>query len=273
MAGHVISFYLKEQGHSVSTWTRRPFPYFSDNIVIDLSNLTKLREIVEGADYDIIVNCVGILNQSAESNKSEAVLMNSYLPHFLCELTQHMRTRIIHISTDCVFSGHTGNYGEHSLRDGETFYDRSKALGEIDNEKDLTFRTSIIGPDLKQDGIGLFNWFKKQSGDIYGYKKVIWTGVTTLVLAEAIEKAASQGLSGLYHLVNNETITKYELLGLFNLHFEQGVTIHPSEAVTLNKSLVNHRTDFKFNVLKYGSMIAAMKVWMLEHKQLYPHYF
>ena len=92
------------------------------------------------------------------------------------------------MSTDCVFSGKTGWYSETSSRDGETFYDRSKALGELENNKDLTFRNSIIGPDLNKNGIGLFNWFMKQEGQIYGFTKAIWTGVTTLTLAKAMER-------------------------------------------------------------------------------------
>ena len=101
------------------------------------------------------------------------------------------------MSTDCVFSGKTGGYDESSLRDGETFYDRSKALGELENQKDLTFRNSIIGPDLNEEGIGLFNWFMKQTGEINGYTKAMWTGVTTLTLAKAMESAVQQGLTGL----------------------------------------------------------------------------
>ena len=85
------------------------------------------------------------------------------------------------------------------------FYDRMKALGEIENERHLTFRNSIIGPDMKEDGIGLFNWFMKQKGTIYGYTEAIWTGVTTLTLAKAMERVGSEGLCGLYNLVYNES--------------------------------------------------------------------
>src|SRR5699024_1115052 len=108
------------------------------------------------------------------------------------------KTKIIHMSTDCVFSGKIGNYKEDSLRDGETFYDRSKALGELDNQKDLTFRNSIIGPDINENGIGLFNWFMKQEGSINGYSKAIWTGVTTLTLAKAMDSALKEDLVGIY---------------------------------------------------------------------------
>lgn len=273
MAGHTISFYLHERGHEVTTVTRKPFPYF-ENIIGDVNEVSLLNNVVTTGKYDVIVNCIGILNQSAEIDKRNAVFLNSYLPHYLSDLTKDSQTKIIHMSTDCVFSGKTGNYDEYSLRDGETFYDRSKALGELENDKDLTFRNSIIGPDMNRLGIGLFNWFMKQKGEINGYTKAIWTGVTTLTLAKAIEKAARYNLCGLYNLVNNETISKYELIQLFNESFKDGqLMTHKSEDVALNKSLINTRNDFDFAVPSYESMIIEMKAWVNDHRDLYPHYF
>jgi dTDP-4-dehydrorhamnose reductase len=176
------------------------------------------------------------------------------------------------MSTDCVFSGKTGGYKENSFRDGETFYDRSKALGEIENNKDLTFRNSIIGPDRNKNGIGLFNWFMKENDQINGFTKAIWTGVTTLTLAKAMEQALEENLTGLYNLVNNETISKYELLKLFNKAMKNN-EILPSEKLSLDKSLVNSRTDFSFIVPSYEIMVEEMKIWIENHKELYPHYF
>jgi dTDP-4-dehydrorhamnose reductase len=273
MAGHMISIYLVEQGHEVTAFTRKPFPYCT-NIIGDVRDIKLIEKVILNGEFDAVINCIGILNQNAEDNKYLAVYLNSYLPHFLTHLTKGLNTKIIHMSTDCVFSGKTGDYDENSLRDGETFYDRSKALGEIDNKKDLTFRNSIIGPDMNKEGIGLFNWFMKQTGDINGYTKAIWTGVTTLTLAKAMEKALEENLTGLYNLVNNSNINKFDLLGLFNQHFkDQGLIIHPSQEVNINKSLTNTRKDFSFDVPSYEQMILEMKEWIYNHKGLYPHYF
>jgi dTDP-4-dehydrorhamnose reductase len=185
-----------------------------------------------------------------------------------------MKTKIIHMSTDCVFSGKTGYYSETSFRDGETFYDRSKALGELENNKDLTFRNSIIGPDISESGIGLFNWFMKQDDQISGFTKVIWTGVTTLTLAKAMEQALKENLTGIYNLVNNERISKYDLLKLFNKYMKDDqIKILPSDKLSLDKSLINNRTDFLFEVPSYEAMVAEMKVWIDNHKKLYQHYF
>lgn len=272
MAGHTISIYLQERGHDVTVFSRRPFS-FTENIIGDATDFTLVRKIINEGNYDAVINAIGILNKDAEINKSNAVLLNSYLPHFLSEITKNLKTKIIHMSTDCVFSGEKGGYTEASLKDGNTFYDRSKALGELDNSKDLTFRNSIIGPDMLEEGIGLFNWFMKQSGPIEGYSNVIWTGVTTLTLAKAMEQALKENLVGLYNLVNNEKISKHELLRLINNEFNNGgVEISTSDKIILDKSLVNTRRDFSFKVPSYEQMIVEMKEWVYSHPKLYPHY-
>jgi len=273
MAGHTISLYFKEASHDVTAFSRSKVNY-CNNINGDVTSFENLKKIIIESQYDAVINAIGVLNQDAEDNKSNAVLLNSYLPHFLSDTTKNMGTRIIHLSTDCVFSGKAGGYSERSFRDGETFYDRSKALGEIENSKDLTFRSSIIGPDTKEKGIGLFNWFMKQEGTINGFTKAIWTGVTTLTLSKAMEQALKESLTGLYNLVNNQTITKYDLLKLFNKYMKDDkIEILPSDKVLLDKSLVNNRSDFSFEVPSYEAMIIEMNEWIYDHKELYPHYF
>lgn len=273
MAGHTISLYFKEAGHDVTAFSRSKFSH-CQNINGDITDFDNIKSILVEGQYDAVINAIGILNKNAENNKSLAVLLNSYLPHFLSDTTKEMHTRIIHMSTDCVFSGKTGGYLESSFRDGETFYDRTKALGEIENKKDLTFRNSIIGPDMNENGIGLFNWFMKQDNQIHGFTKAQWTGVTTLTLAKAMERALMENLIGIYNLVNNEIISKYDLLKLFNEHMRQNkLTILPSDSINLNKSLINNRMDFSFTVPSYEDMIKEMKLWIENHKELYPHYF
>ena len=273
MAGHTISMYFKEAGHDVTAFSRSKVEYFN-NINGDITDFENLKKIIIEGQYDAIINAIGILNQDAEDNKSTTVLLNSYLPHFLSDTTKDMKTKIIHMSTDCVFSGKTGGYSETSFRDGETFYDRSKALGELENNKDLTFRNSIIGPDMSEKGIGLFNWFMKQEGQINGFTKAIWTGVTTLTLAKAMEQALKENLTGLYNLVNNESISKYELLKLFNKYMKNNeIEIVPSDNLSLDKSLINNRSYFSFEVPSYETMVAEMKEWIDNHSYFYPHYF
>ncbi|NBK97811.1 MAG: NAD-dependent epimerase/dehydratase family protein [Erysipelotrichia bacterium] len=273
MAGHTIALYFYEKGHDVTAFSTKPFTYCK-NINGDATNKTFMVSMLQEGNYDVVINCIGVLNQACDREPSTAVYLNSYLPHLIADTLRNTSTKLIHMSTDCVFSGKLGLYSENSFRDGETFYDRTKALGEVEDNKNLTFRNSIIGPDIKENGIGLFNWFMKQSGIINGYTKAIWTGVTTLTLAKAMEKAVTEDLTGIYNLVNNESISKFDLLGLFNKHMRNGeLIILPSETVNLNKSLINNRTDFSFQVPCYEDMVIEMKDWIDDHKQLYPNYF
>mgnify|MGYP001834254771 FL=1 len=225
-------------------------------------------------NFDVVINAIGVLNQNAEDHKSMAVMLNGYLPHFIADTLRESKTKLIHMSTDCVFAGNTGPYYEDSFPDGMIFYDRSKAIGEVNDDKNLTFRNSIIGPDINEKGIGLFNWFMKQEDSINGFTGAIWTGVTTLTLAKAMEEAVKQNLTGLYNLVNNESISKFDLCILFNKYFRNGrIIINPSDKLQLDKSLRHRRTDFSFVVPSYEQQIKEMADWVNTHKEFYPHYF
>lgn len=272
MAGHQISLYFKEKGYDVTTFSKQPFIY-TKNIIGDVLDTDVFIKLLLKGDYDVVINCIGILNQFADKNKHTAVYLNSYLPHLIVDILKNEKTKLIHMSTDCVFAGNSGTYYEDSFRDGHTFYDRSKALGEIDDGKNLTFRNSIIGPDMKENGIGLFNWFMKQEDEINGFTGAMWTGVTTLTLAKAMEQAIKENLSGLYNLVNNTSISKYDLLTLFNKYFRNNeIKINKSEALNLDKSLRSKRDDFSFIVPSYEEMIIEMREWVDNHKFLYKHY-
>jgi dTDP-4-dehydrorhamnose reductase len=272
MAGHTIALYFQERGHDVIGFSTTPFNYCK-NILGNVFDFDPLKKHLLLEGYDAVINCIGILNQSAEDNRSNAVYLNSYLPHLIVDAINNTPTRLIHMSTDCVFAGNTGPYSENNLPDGTTFYDRTKALGEVVDDKNLTFRNSIIGPDMKEYGIGLFNWFMKQKGEIKGYKKAIWTGVTTLTLAKAMEKAIEDNLTGLYNLVNNTTISKYDLLKLFNKELRDNqIQINEENKFIIDKTLINTRTDFDFIVPSYENMVLEMKEWIDTHPNFYNHY-
>ena len=273
MAGHIITLYFKEQGYYVTAYSMQPFPY-CNNIIGNALETENFKNMLLEGDYDVVINCIGILNQVADENQSLAVYLNSYLPHLVADTLKDKKTKLIHMSTDCVFAGNSGPYYEDSLRDGLTFYDRSKALGEVEDNKNLTFRNSIIGPDMNENGIGLFNWFMKQSGEINGFTGAMWTGVTTLTLAKAMEQAIKEDLCGLYNLVNNTSISKYDLLCLFNKYFRNNeLVINKSESLNLDKSLIRKRNDFSFVVPTYEEMVREMRDWVNAHNDLYPMYF
>lgn len=272
MAGHTISLYLKERGHDVTGFDQNKVKHCK-SIIGDARNTESIREIIIDGKFDSVINCIGILNQFAEQNKELAVFLNSYLPHFLASITSGTDIQVIHMSTDCVFSGKLGGYTEGDLRDGNTFYDRSKALGELEDDKNITMRNSIVGPDMNPSGIGLLNWFMKQNTTIYGFAQVMWTGLTTLQLAKAMEVAAKERAHGLYNMVYNEAINKYDLLKLFNHYLrDDTMTILQSDKVVVDKSLKRTRFEFGYIVPDYESMVAELAVWVRDHKELYPHY-
>jgi dTDP-4-dehydrorhamnose reductase len=136
-------------------------------------------------------------------------------------------------------------------------------LGEIISEKHLTIRTSIIGPELKDDGIGLFLWFMEQKGEIKGYEKVFWNGVTTLELAKALETMVQNNITGLYHLGSEEKISKLALLKLISEIFEKNdVVIIPDSSIVLDRTIKNQRSDFKYQVPTYEKMLVELREWM-----------
>ena len=268
----MISLYLKERGHDVVGFARKDLG-FVKTIIGDITDINLLRDVFINGHFDTIVNCVGILNLNAEKNKAEAVFINSYIPHILADIAKEADSYLIHMSTDCVFSGSRGSYTEEDFKDGPTFYDRTKALGEIEDDRNVTIRSSIVGPDLNPNGIGLLNWFMKQNELINGFTKAIWTGQTTLQYAKTVESVAKERIHGIYNLVPDSSISKYELLKLFNHYLRNDkMTINPSSSFICDKSLKCTKFDFDYKVPDYEKMISEMAEWMKRHKELYPHY-
>ena len=265
MLGHVVSQYFFEKGCGVIKTTRKN----DDPLYFDVEkNINQLEKIIESTKPDVVINCIGILNQKAEDNKTLAVIANSLLPHYIDQLSEKYSFKFIHISTDCVFSGNTGSYTEDSFQDATSFYGRSKALGEINNNRSVTLRTSIVGPDINENGIGLFNWFMKQTGEVQGFTNVIWTGVTTIELAKQIEFTIKNDLKGLYNVVNGDVIDKYSLLQLFKEKFNKEIEIIPNGEQVSKKTLLPSQ-KCHFDIPSYEQMIEEMKNWIIEHKELY----
>ena len=277
MAGHVISQLLKEDPVNFEVFSlARKEGKIKLNYLLDLFDSTQLAEIVSTVNFDIIINCVGVLNKYADDNPDIAKYINAEFPHILSSLTRDLKTKVIHLSTDCVFSGKEGNYIEKDKKNGLGNYADSKSNGELINNKDLTIRMSIIGPDLNINGIGLFNWLMKQSGTIYGYKKAYWSGITTIELARIISIIILEKplLTGVIHLTNNTKINKYQLLNFIKEELKLNyLKIIETSDYQVDKSLLSTREDFKdINIKTYKEMIQEMSSWILLHKNFYPHY-
>jgi dTDP-4-dehydrorhamnose reductase len=242
----------------------------SNTIICDVTKTIELEKIIHGIKPNIIINCVGVLLNRSEINPANTILINSYLPHFLKNICKGINCKIIQISTDCIFSGSKGQYDENDIPDAIDLYGRSKMLGEIINKNDLTIRTSIIGPELKKEGAGLFEWFKRQRGDINGFSNVYWGGVTTIVLAKKILNCIIENKTGLYHLTNGSKISKYSLLCLISEFFpSKNLKIKEKEVKWSDKSLKSTKKDFNRDVPSYREMIEEMKNFIEINKNDY----
>ena len=271
MAGHMIFKSLSLMGDYDVYGIARNINPRSNVFNLDVTNTEELSKIID-MNFDVVINCIGILNKDAEDSPHKAIWFNSYVPHYLEAITKNTKSKVISISTDCVFSGKKGGYSENDFKDGEGFYAQSKALGEIVNDKDLTIRTSIIGPELNINGIGLFHWFMNQKGTINGFTNAIWAGVTTLELAKAVSWAIENNITGLYHITNNKSINKCDLLNLFKTHTQKKISIIATEGKEVNKSFLDTRQEINFRIPDYDSMVMEMVELIKNDDKLYQHY-
>lgn len=274
MAGHMMAAWLKEQGEYVIGFAQSP-SQICETILGDARDEANVHRALESSGADVVVNAIGILNKAVDGNMAAGIYLNSYLPQMLAEACERLRRKFVHISTDCVFSGKSGSYTESSVPDETSLYGRTKSLGETTMGNALTLRTSIIGPELKKNGSGLFHWFMNQRDEVGGYCRVLWSGVTTLELSRAVREAVRQDVKGLYHLTNGEKISKFELLSLFNEYCrteDNRIRIQPMDEPISDKTLLTNRRDFSYLVPSYKQMVMDMTAWMREHSELYKQY-
>jgi dTDP-4-dehydrorhamnose reductase len=264
MAGHIIAKYLEEKNYIVDTAARKDSKFYI-NVEDTKTTNNFLNEIKN--DYDYIINCVGLLVKDSISRPDRAAIINSWFPHAIEHAVVDSKTKLIHLSTDCVFNGKKGEYVETDIHDEMNAYGSSKSLGEIDNNKDITFRMSIIGTEIKENGTGLLHWFLNQSGtDVPGWDNAWWNGITTLQLAKCIDQyMQSPTISGVYHLVNNKNkINKYELLIKFNEIFNTNKNIIRTQGPKpVNKILKDTRCEFDFEILDYDTQLRDLKTYVI----------
>ena len=257
MLGHVLLNKLNDlDTYDVFDITRNK-ENRSNNFKCDVTSFDSIFEIINQIKPNYIINCVGVLIKGSLSDPSNAILLNALLPHKLVQFSEVVNTKLIHISTDCVFDGSKGCYIETDSKTAQDTYGLSKSLGEINDDKNLTLRTSIIGPELKDNGEGLFSWFVKQTGEISGFSESIWGGVTTFILADIIIKSINENLTGLIHVTNGQPISKFDLLSLIKDKFQlNNIQLKRAPGKKADKSL-NTKYHY-FNVPSYEEMITDM---------------
>lgn len=272
LIGHQVFNYLDNNKYQLFNISYRK-KLNDQTILCDVRNHDDFVKKIKSISPDIIVNCIGILIKGANENPENAIYINSYMPHMLMKLSDKISCKLIHISTDCVFSGEkTTPYRELDFKDGKDTYAKTKGLGEIVNNKHLTLRTSVIGPELKANGEELFHWFMNQNKEINGYTKAIWSGVTTLILAKAVNWAIDNKITGLYHVTNNKSIDKFTLLNLIKKYTQKNISIIPFDKKILNKSFIDTRKELGFVIPDYEIMIKEMIDFINQNNVLYKQY-
>ncbi|MGZ9585244.1 SDR family oxidoreductase [Paenibacillus marinisediminis] len=262
MAGHMLVRYFQQQGtHRVFYTTRNKED--DSSLLLELTDMAHVDHVLTAVRPHVVINAAGILNDACDRRLMEAYQVNGILPQRLRQRANLLGAKVVHISTDCVFSGARGSYSEIDEPDGTTAYAMTKALGELhpvhDGSPHLTIRTSIIGPEIRAGGLGLLAWFLRQTGEIRGYRNVRWNGVTTLALAKAIDRWIEGPLSGLVHLAHPSPVSKCELLHLFQeVYGKNDVDIVPQDEPYSDRTLVQTRADVHYELPAYEEMLREL---------------
>jgi dTDP-4-dehydrorhamnose reductase len=208
-------------------------------ISCDLLREDFMQSVIAKLNPHVVINCVGLIKQkSGAENLLLATALNGVMPHRLAKICMQTGARLIHISTDCVFSGEKGMYSERDNPDAEDVYGKSKSLGElVDYPNALTLRTSIIGHELNSNK-SLLDWFLSQENEVKGFSRAIFSGVTTFELARIIRIILLEhpSMSGLYH-VSSAPIDKYSLLGLVAKIYNKKINIVEDDSLVIDRSL------------------------------------
>ncbi|HXY53932.1 MAG TPA: SDR family oxidoreductase [Nitrospirota bacterium] len=239
---------------------------------IDVNDFDSVHSIVNEIRPDVVINCIGIVKQLPEAKNSLlSISINSLFPHQLARTCETVGARMIHISTDCVFSGKKGAYTEEDFPDANDLYGRTKLLGEVDYPRCVTLRTSIIGHELKGRH-GLIEWFLSQEGKVRGFTRAIYSGFPTIEMGNIISDwvIPNKGLHGLYH-VSSDPISKYELLRLVAERYGKKIEIEPFDDFVLDRSLDSKRfrAATGYRPPRWPELVDAMyRDFKVRHRQL-----
>jgi len=273
LIGHQVFNYLDDNSNFTLSNISYRKKLNDATVLVDAQNLESLIKEIKFINPDYIINCIGVLINQSNKDPQSAIFINAYLPYRLLSIANQLGAKLIHMSTDCVFSGDKKEpYVELDFKDGKDVYAKTKGLGEIVTNNHLTLRTSVVGPELKSEGGELFNWFMSQTTSIDGYSNAIWSGVTTIELAKAVNWAIINDITGLYHITNNQSISKNDLLNLFKRHTKKIIEIKLKEGRKTNKSFVDSRGLIDYEIPSYDQMIYDMVKFISNNSSIYPHY-
>ncbi|TRZ83598.1 MAG: SDR family oxidoreductase [Actinobacteria bacterium] len=206
---------------------------------VDAKDITTVTQIFKNQDFDVVINCIGVVKQRASRiSDDEMTQINAQFPHELVKVSNSCGARMIHISTDCVFSGNRGDYVETDFPDPVDVYGSSKLSGEIVDDRNLTIRTSHVGRELS-NFTSLFEWIlSNRNKQVTGFSKAIYSGLTTFSLSELISQLLTIGseITGLVHVASTP-ITKFKLITELNDRLGLGIKVNADESVVVDRSL------------------------------------
>lgn len=274
MLGHTLFQEFKKRHEVLGLVRSQPFsPELLTGYTVPeyREDFLKVDTIIKQFKPDYILNCIGIIKQLKESkDKTLSLEVNSLWPHRLAEMAAKNNSRVIHFSTDCVFSGSKGNYTEEDFADARDTYGLSKYLGEIAYDNSLTLRTSIIGHELRSNN-SLIDWFLTQQNECKGFSKAIYSGFPTIEVAYFIEQFVFHNFfSGLYHF-SSEPISKYELLKLVASEYKKEIKIIENPDIVIDRSLCSNRlrNQIGFKPKSWEELIKSMHANFKDNKKLY----
>ena len=230
---------------------------------VDAFDFKTVRTAIETFKPDAVINCVGIVKQlDAAKDRYTSIAINAFLPHQLEKLSAEKNFRLIHFSTDCVFSGIKGPYSEENQSDVHDLYGQTKYLGEVSGAKSLTLRTSIIGREINPPYTGLIEWFLAQDGKAAnGFTGALYTGLTTNAMADLVDAIPTKnpGLRGLYH-VSADAINKHDLLAIVRDIYGLKIDLKPDDLFHCDRRLdsTRFRTETGWAPMGWAEMIKAM---------------
>jgi dTDP-4-dehydrorhamnose reductase len=270
MLGHKLIQGLSKDYEVTGTIRRdssvfKKIPIFSEtNLIgnIDGYKISTIDDAIKELDPDVVINCIGIVKQLKEAQDPvKSIIINSLFPNQLADICVSKNIRLIHYSTDCVFSGRKGKYVETDFPDADDLYGRTKFLGELNQSGCLTLRTSIIGRELVT-AHSLIEWFLSQEGkSVNGFTKAIFSGLTTNSHANIVKKIIGgyPDLEGLYHLAG-DPISKYELLTIVKKQYGLSIRINPDEHEVSDRSLsvAKFKSDTEIVIPSWLEMIKEM---------------
>jgi dTDP-4-dehydrorhamnose reductase len=275
MLGHVVLRRLSNEADFEIWGAQRAIassmtiePRLQERIItgFDAKDYDRVVQVIQSVRPDVVVNCIGVIKQKFQAQDPlETIPVNAVFPHRLAQICDLARARLVHISTDCVFSGRTGCYRETDEPDAVDLYGRSKQLGEITEEQNVvTLRTSIIGHELGTSH-GLLEWFLSQTGSVSGYDRAIFSGVTTLELANILVEYVfgNEAIHGLFH-VAGKAISKHDLLCLIAAVYDHQITIKSDSSTVIDRSLNAERFQSAtgYAPADWRSLLENLRSWM-----------